>query len=516
MTASPTLSSSDTQRFVKEFNQENLIETLNEWRKHKSVGGAADLLNFSHIPSAIPFLMEPAEYVASLNEPTSKIIKEISRGILNAEKLSEENSRIKTVLRPRDLYYQEASQLKKNIQINPKNAVALVDLARIYSALGQNEKAKKAILTAINLFPNHTFALRSAARFFIQIDEAELALRFINNSPRTLHDPWLLASKLSIEELLGRQHKQFNTARAMSESDRISPYQLGELRGAIASIMIASGDIKQSKKIFNRALVNPNDNVIAQAIWVSQKYGININIREDWFNGPFSSEALYYQKHIEGDFEKAKDAAISWFFDEPFSPRPLRAATFVLLILGDAELSEQYALDALLLDPEDTELRNNLVCALAFQNKIEESIIHLHKVCLLEYRKSNAISGHTLANLGMIHYRTGKFQEAEEYYRKALEWFDNKSGEAKSIALSFMAREAFIMKTPNAQELINEAFDMVKKSNSKAGQKILASIKMNLATDDPPALTQSSMHSNFSFDLAQNIITIKKSHLVHK
>ncbi|MCR4303067.1 MAG: tetratricopeptide repeat protein [Gallionella sp.] len=511
MPGAKTKIANDTQQNLVSFDQEKLVKSLNEWRAEKSIGGAADLLNFAHISTALPLLFEPAEYLVSLKEPISPVLKKVSSHFLKAGVFSNDVEISTTDLRPIIWYYHQASQLKKNIVINPRDAVALVDLARIYTALGQKDKAKKAILIAINLYPNHPFALRSAARFFIQNDEAEVALHLINSSPRTLHDPWLLASKLSIEEILGRQHRQLGTARSIVEAERISPYQLSELRGSIASILLTSGDIKQAKRMFNKALINPNDNVVAQALWASQKYGITINVRDDWLSDPLSSEALYYQRCLEGDFDSAKDAAISWFVDEPFSPRPLRAATFALAILGEAKLSEQYALYGLLLDRDDTELRNNLVCALALQDKIDEAVEQLQRVIHIERSQSNELSGHTMANIGMILYREGNFQEAEECYRKALDSFSNKSSdEAKSIAISFMAREAAFMNAPNALKLITEAIDMVKKTKSKAGEQILKLIDKVSSIDKIIISDKSIKNPKWAFDKNRNIIIVKK------
>lgn len=486
---------------------------LNDWRNDKSIGGAADLLNFAHIESVLPLLKEPAEYLASYADPIPPVLRQVSQKIIT-DGIFGYDTEISTGvnLRPKDWYYYRAAALKNRLIANPRNAVALIDLARIYTVLGQKEKARNAIFIATNLFPNHPFVLRSAARFFIQVDKAEEGLYLLNRSTRTPYDPWLLSAKLSIEDILEKQHKQYKAARMLADSKQFSPFQLGELSGSIASILIADGDIKQAKKMFNKALIAPNDNVVAQAIWAAQNYQVPITIRDEWFQDPFSFEAAYYQHCQDGDFIEAKNSAISWFLDEPITPRPLKAVTFALLVLGDSKSSEKYALDGLLLDKDDILLRNNLVCALAGQNKIDDALDHLNQVVNLEMALVGKLGAHTYANCGMILYRQGDLERGEQFYRDAIAIYSKEdTKENVALAYAFLAREATIAKAPNAKQLEAEAISTLKDNNSKAAQIILDSINKNFSESKPGLFGRSRLNADWLYDIGKNIITIKKS-----
>lgn len=490
-----------------------LVESLNEWRDDKSIGGAADLLNFAHVASALPLLTEPAEYLVSLGEPIPPALRQICLSILKDGVFGSDLGVVASDnLRPKEWYYYRASELKRRLIVNPRNAIALVDLARIYTVLGQKEKAGNAIFVATNLFPNHPFVLRSAARFYIQVDKADEGLYLLNKSARTSYDPWLLATRLSIEDILGKNHKQLRTARLLVDSEKFSPFQLGELSGSIASILIADGDVKQAKRMFNKSLIDPNDNVVAQALWAAQSYRVPIAIRDEWFRDPFSFEASYYQLCSDGDFEGAKNSAISWFLDEPITPRPLKAATFALLVLGDSKSSEKYALDGLMLDRDDIVLRNNLVCALAGQNKIEEAISQLQQVVHLEKMQLDGLSAHTIANCGMILYRQGQFEEGEKCYREAINAYSKEnSKENMGIAFAFLAREAAIANAPNAKQIEAEAIGVMKEASSKAGQLILSSINKALDENKARLAGRPRLGFDWFFDIGKNIITIKKT-----
>jgi tetratricopeptide (TPR) repeat protein len=461
--------------------EEQVSSLLKEWNTHKTIGGAANILNFSHVPALLPLLIEPAEYLLANSDSISPILKKFSLNLLKTEESFTDLVQPNVNFSKRDISaFQHASKLKTYLEANPRDVVALVDLARVYTALGQNEKAKRAIQVAINLYPNHIFVLRSAARFLIQNNESELALYQINRSGRTLHDPWLLATKLAIEEILGKRHNQLGVARELAESQKIDSFHLSELRGAIASIHLVNGDIKQARKMLNKALEKPNDNVVAQAMWASSKYNISFNLRDEWIRDPHSSEAIYYQHDNEGNFSRAKDAALKWFSDEPFSSRPLKAASFVSGLLEEFELTETYSHHGLLLDKYDVGLKNNLIYALVGQDKMDEGVKHFQQVIQWEKNNSDSFGGHTLANCGMILYRVGYFKDAEESYRKAIDIFSkNGSSESKGIAVASMAREAILMNTPNAHSLLMEAKEMVIKLKSKAGYQVLKSLEKN-------------------------------------
>lgn len=494
------------------FLSTSVVESLLlDWRADRSMGGAADLLNFGHIPTALPFLREPAEYLASLNDGVPLPLRQFALRILDGRGGVSFLSATGGTVDRKARYRSKISELKQKLLTNPRDAIALVDIARIYAALGQNEKALKSILVAVALCPNHRFILRSATRFLVHAGKSDRALHLLSSTPRTREDPWLLASHISVSTLLAKPQKHIRLARQMVQSDRLSPSHTCELAGSLATIQLLSGSNREAKRSFNASLIHPNDNTVAQAMWAADEFNISIQAREEWFDNHFTFEGRYYQRRAEADFEGAMEASIQWFDDEPFSSRPMKAAAFSSAMLGLYSQSESYAREGLLLDRQDIELNNNLVCALAAQNKIDEAFKYLIDVIQIERTTLNAVSGHTLANCGLILYRTGYFDEAENYYRRAIESFSSRNNlNAKGVAAAFMAREASLAKAPNATYLLAEAIDILKQTGTKDGRKVIESFDPSAVSREKKNQSEIELLPKWSYDKLRNILTVKK------
>ena len=234
------------------------------------------------------------------------------------------------------------------------------------------------------------------------------------------------------------------------------------------------GKIKEAKRLFNLALLDPNDNAIAQAIWASKFFNINIKTKAEWFEGKFSAEANFYKKQSELDFNGAIDAAIDWFYSEPFSLRPLRAATYAAAIIEKFEDAEKYAKLGLNIDKTDIELTNNLVYALVGQGKMNEALALLQEVYIREKNDTGTSSGHTIANFALVAYRLGNLEEGEKLYRLAISSLqDSNLSESKAVAIATLAKEAKLANAPNSSQLLAEAKEVALNSNASGAIKIL-------------------------------------------
>ncbi|MDP2265699.1 MAG: tetratricopeptide repeat protein [Thiobacillus sp.] len=487
-------------------NTDLLERLIAQWRAEGEIGVAADILNFSHLPESLPLIRDVAEEVLRRQRgvpvPLLDAAKHVAGFAAAEETLPVGMDHLQ------QYYYQVAARLKGRLRENPRNSIALVDLALVYAALGQDKKARDAMLQAVSLCPNNRFVLRSAVRLLIHVDDAERALRLLGNSGRVLVDPWLLAPLISTTAILGKPQKYLKKAKLLFTSETLHPTHLSELGGALATVQIIDGDIKGAKRTFNAALVSPNDNTVAQAMWAAENFSIQITPQEEWFNNKYSCEGRYYQRYSDADFEGAMGAAVHWFRDEPFSTRPMKAACFISGLLGKNEESERFALKGLRLNKDDTELRNNLIFALASQNKVDAAVNQLQDLILDERRSNGRVSAHSLANIGMLMYREGNFNEAETFYRRAIDDF-GKSGNtfSRALASAFMAREALLANAPNVSRLIEEARKVNKDAACAAGEKVLNC----LGSDGPVAeKVQKKSEQRVTYDSSRNILFVSK------
>lgn len=477
-----------------------------EWKSNPDIGGAADLLNYVHIESLRDLLLEPAKYLLDNEDSLPQQLRNMASSLVTNEAPI---TLLPSLGRRFEHFRHLAQGLKKRLIIDPRNSIALVDLARIYAALGQNEQAKKAIQKALLINPDHRFILRSGVRFLVHNGEVEHALNVMNNSPRTIIDPWLMAAHISLETILGITPKYLKKANSLIDSDKFSPLHTSELSSSVATFRTMNGDIKVGKRHFNKALISPNDNVVAQALWAAQRFNLQINIQPEWLLNPFSHEARYYQHIHNADFELAIKEANEWFEDEPFASRPLRAATYICCVLGHYEEAERYARQGLCIDSGDLELKSNLIYALAAQNKLDDALSMLAEVVKSYRQVGYNDQGHCLANYGMINFRKGDYQTGEKFYKLAIEQFEkDKNYIVQANAAAYMARESLHSNNPNTSRLVKEAADIIKKYPSRVALKIMQ--MSNLIENPQPSQIQ-NRSAKWTHDSEKNILLIEKS-----
>ena len=145
--------------------------------------------------------------------------------------------------------------------------------AVFYTIIGQEEKAKRAIKNALFLAPENRFVLRSMARFFVHLGEEGIAFAHdtIKRSQITKHDPWIIATEISLATLRQRSSTLAKSGLQLVESGLFHPFNISELASSLATLELKNGKIKNSKKLFINSLTSPNDNSLAQAEWASQE-----------------------------------------------------------------------------------------------------------------------------------------------------------------------------------------------------------------------------------------------------
>ncbi|TWI64376.1 hypothetical protein IP91_03146 [Pseudoduganella lurida] len=453
-------------------------EQLKQWHSAPNFGGAADLLNYGHDPEFREKLIEPAKFILQEQDGVSAQLHSVASLVLGTPFFAE-------YMPQKEFQQKEIARLKRHLSINPRNSIALIDMARMYAILGQNEQAGEAIMMACALEPNNRFVLRSAARFYTHLKQADRALFVLQKSARTQEDPWLLAALVAVETVLGKSPSLFKKAQRTVEGSRFAPMHLAELGAALGTLLMEEGHAKEAKRTFNVALRSPNDNAVAQAVWFVNHHSIQMNIMPEWLTDKYSSEAQYYDLEKRGDYAGALTAAHNWFEDEPFSSRPLRASSHAASIIGKYSTAEDCMRRALFLGPYETECENNLVFALAAQNKMEEVGKRLQNIIQLEIAETGVVSGHTLANLGLYYYRLGVHDKGYDFYQSAYELLDSKKeNSSKALAMAFWVLAAKEANDPRAEDVIELAESRIKGDHSQGAQIVLSRAKKEALTKD--------------------------------
>ena len=280
-----------------------------------------------------------------------------------------------------------------------------MDLALSYVAVGLHAKAARAVRVALDLAPASRFVLRAAARFFVHRDDFEQAHDVLRRAPSVFDDPWLLAGEIAVASTADRTSRLIKPGRAMLKSGDFSSNHLAELASAIATIDLAAGKSKSAKKFFERSLVDPTENSVAQGEWASRRIG-GIYVDEVNLGRPFTFEARAHKYESEGKWKNAIDESHSWLRDQPFSSRPALLGSYLAsAIAEDYETAVIFAKAGLKANRNEFMLLNNLAFAEAQLNKVSDASKTLRAAENL--RSDQTDETIFTATSGLVAYRAG-------------------------------------------------------------------------------------------------------------
>lgn len=492
------------ERPVQRVNTESRIqEALDDFDTHPSLGVAADALRLAVDPESKEALKKVALYVAEYKKArVPEWLRRAAEAIAyGASSLPDDSLKGEEDLSPR----QSIHLLRRRLRAYPANPLGWMDYARLQTTKGNNEAASSAIKVALELAPNSRFVLRSAARFYLHVDDPERALFILNRTQRTGRDPWLMAGHISVNAILGRSSKLVKQASAMVASDSLPPSELTELAAALATLELSDGRNKAAKKLFDISLRAPNDNSLAQAEWASRILKMRPDFPAEWLSDPTLAEAAYYRVFLEGEFETAIRMARNWHDDEPFASRPMISASFLAGIMGRMYDAESYAKMGLVAEPNNVVLLNNYVFALTSLGNYTAAVTTLKKIALLEKRR---ISGQTLANVGFITYLSGDYRRGAQFYRAAINGF-KKMGkmEELSSAAAFHFRAAKMSGAPDVLKLEEEALLSARIANSILANRIVDILVKNKSALPDRKLPPAILKQEWLYDPETNLLT---------
>jgi tetratricopeptide (TPR) repeat protein len=352
----------------------------------------------------------------------------------------------------------------------PFDAIEWIDLARSFTTLGFLDKASRCIAAALTLAPADIFVLRSASRFHIQQGDPDRAQWILTKCPRTLGNPWLLASEIAAASVAGRDSQLVKIARRIEQAD-FRPEDLTELRAAIATFEIEAGSNTQGKKLLRRSLDGANENSLAQVQWIDRtRLGNIIDISKT--KPPHRHEARAWSNFFESKWKKSAACALEWFVDQPFSANAGIFCSYVLSDLLDLPAQALEVLDIALRSNSDNHtLNNNLAYAyiqLGQLDKAEGTLRALH------INPDSTDDATVEATLGLLSFRRGLFDQGRLLYENAIKTFQRLGvQELSARAAIYLAIEEVRLRTPVALSAAKRALDMTKdKPRSDVAMKL--------------------------------------------
>ena len=395
--------------------QESLRILVNDWRKHRTIGHATDVLGAALINEQLQEVTDAIEFLVARNENASPFIREFAE---QCKLLLENNPHIPTQrIINRQLLQEQVRRLKKHLHNFPHNPIQWVDLSRAYANLGQGKQAEHCMSIATHLAPNNRFVLRSAARLWVHFDHSDRAHHILVRSERTPHDPWLLAAEIAVGTAAGAAPKYMKHALRTLDSGKFPPDHISELASAVATVEWKNNPGspgRKFRKLLRQSLVQPTENSIAQAVWISGKQNL-IDLDENHLQRSDAHEAQARNSFFKEEWCQVVKHCKEWQKDEPFSKRPARLGAYIAsVVLEEFKEANEIASTALEANPNDPNLLNSSAYALislgkykeakrkldliSNTNNIEHMVLKAATTGLLSYRQKNAQEGRALYN----------------------------------------------------------------------------------------------------------------------
>lgn len=448
---------------IEHKDQFSIEEYVIDFKLNRTIPHAADLIGAAIVNNKADddYALEAARFIIDHQEKAthSQILlseKILGRGPIEKDVLS--TVRSLSGFDP-DRYRQLIHETRIRLRAYPENPVLLVELSRYYSVIGEEESSIRAMKMAMHLASDNRFVLRSATRLFAHLHTEEnnylgYMQRVLSKNRITSFDPWLTSAEISISSAMGRNSKFIKKGLELIDSGKISPFNFTELASSIATVEMLNGSSKKSRNLFKKALIDPNDNSLAQLEWASAK-DTQLNVIQENFDIKTKFEANALDNYYAGNYRQAFESTTEWFADQPISKHSVVfGSNLASTILKDQEGSIALLKAGLISHPNDQTLLNNLAYSYALENRTDEAAEQLSKIKLKGSDKATEIC--VKATEGLVAFRQGLFDKGRALYSESIKSaIEAKNKNLSNIAILNYAREEILQKTEYAASIMD-------------------------------------------------------------
>lgn len=352
-------------------------------------------------------------------------------------------------------------RLRTRLHEYSRDPFAWLDLSLLYTRIGEDEAARRAARTSLGLAPENRIVVRSMTRLLLHFEAAEDALKLVRSSPLSPHDPWLAGLEIELSDLLEKTPRFTKRANELLRTFEGRPEVLTELAASLGTTSALHGSTKLARTHFRRALLRPNENVVAQARWIAQHVPGVVE-----FDGNLLAEGARFEARAQDFYQAGNwDAAVTeiegWLADESFSSRPAVLGSFVAgSMLRDYARAAEIAELGLVANPHNATLQNNLAYALARGEtpKKAQKIVAAFPTGVTGRDKI-----YMTATRGLLAMKLGNEEEGRRLYESAIEIADT----SNLVEHGSLARLHFAI---TELESLSPRFDRVGSLISEAGK----------------------------------------------
>ena len=444
------------------------------WEAKHTIISAADLLNAAvasgnvvqaAVKKASEFLLLHRDQCSpiALDVATSIIGEESKQIIVEPEKeptFEEKATSLIASLDEEELKTKaQIGLLRNKLREDCYNPIAYCELARCYANLNFDEKAKKCMDYAVFLAPHSRYISRCAARFYIHYNEWDKARYVLIKNGFINSDPWIMASEIAVETVMGRSSKYIKKGKLIISSGDFPAFSCSELSLAICEVDKGAGKLKEARKMIDKSLISPNDNSLAQVEFYAKSDSSLIVDMSPYKDMLHKNEADARKAYAEGKYKEAFVSSLRWMLDYRFEHRPIGFAFDISCVyLKEYGYAANILKRYLNSEPNDPSAINNMVYTLGLSNRIEEAEEYLRRINLRSYLTNNTVNAICLiATCGLLYYRRGMVEEGRKMYNDAIMMAKRKqSKDLAAKARLNMIREEVRVSKDFDKNLLNE------------------------------------------------------------
>ena len=435
------------------------------WDRNKEITIAGDLLSAAFVNGFAedPRVKEAAVFVLSNREKSTDTLLRFAEHIIDPTGEPVEKGVIFDFASEYDDGYTEIRRMireaKDRVKNYPLNPVLYVELSRLYSILGNREKAIRNMSIAIQLAAENRFVLRAASRLYTHFGMTDHIHHIIRKSEISKYDPWIISAEIALATILDRSSHLVKKGFKMVESGKHAPRDLTELAASLGTLEFLGGNRKRTRKMLNAAMVSPNDNSLAQVEWISNK-GYNYIINPDDYDIGNRYEALTLDFYYDGEFDEALRNSIAWFCDMPFSRSPIMFSSHIagsILYRNDLAINILFA--GLESHPNDPQIINNLAFYLALEDRLDDAERCLRRI--VNPSSVDQIADACLtATRGLIAFRRGDQRRGRRLYAESIRKTESsKYDYIRGLAILNYVREEILSNSDD--DLVNGLMEQI-------------------------------------------------------
>lgn len=431
------------------------LATLRDWKQSPSIPTAIELVNAANALNLKEDATEAARFLRNYNNLPAQLFHIIK--VVLKEAIEEEKP--KTIDTPLDTFYKyigkKVNYIRKRLINYQTNPLLWLELARLHSILGNNEKAERSLLIGHKLSGGLNRAItRAYSRFYYHIGDTERAHDIIRQSPLIGKDPWIMSAEISYAVKRDRFSPNVKKGIELIDTRQYSPTEISELASMVGTIEMFTGSTRKAKKFVQKSLISPNDNSLAQAEWLSRHID-NIEFSPWLDKVDFAYEAKAFEYLNEKKFTDSLRESCNWVIDQPFSSRAIQLSSYVAAaLINNPRMAIDICNFGLRSNPESFEILNNLVYASCLDNDTETAENLITKMVGLIREEKHKIF--ILANQGLILFRQKMPIEGKKKYQEAFALADKlEEPNLKHIAQINLWREELLAKTISKDSAIS-------------------------------------------------------------